>query len=185
MQALIVTAGYRVWLIYLSGERQKVNANSLLLHNWEIWGFLNSSLTVSKGSNDVVRVLSFSLHLSVLVFCGVGGWTCQPEDFVIFTAWDPRGSKSLLQHSHNKSQGSCQLAQFTPSAHPWTNYYDSRIECSGWLAKRTVAWGHNDCQSHWDHLEWRRVISPKEISILFQDKERMDGCQALLKILIQ
>lgn len=157
-----------------------------MLYNWELWGLLYCNLTVSKGSNDVIRVLSISLHLSVLFFfsfCVIRSWTCQPEDFVISTAWDPRGSKSLLQHSHNKSQGSCQLAQFASSMHPWTSYYDSRIECSVWLPRRTVAWRHDDWQSHWDHLEWRKVSSLKKISILFQDKEGMGRCQAYLKIL--
>lgn len=35
----------------------------------------NSSLTVYKGSNYIVRVLSLSLHLSILVLCVVASWT--------------------------------------------------------------------------------------------------------------
>lgn len=72
-----------MWLIYLTGERQKLNSNSSLPHNWEVWDFLCSSLTVFGGSNGVGRVLSLSLPPSVQVFCVMGSWT---GDFVIFTA---------------------------------------------------------------------------------------------------
>ena len=51
----------------------------------------------------------------------MGSWTCWPEDFVLFTVWDSQESESLQQHSYNKSQGTFQLARFTPSMRPWTN----------------------------------------------------------------
>lgn len=85
IQVLIAPPGKQGWLLYLLGERPKPNSNSLCYITRKSGISSNSSATVSKGSDDVVRVLSLSLRLSVLVLCVVASWTCWPGDFVVFT----------------------------------------------------------------------------------------------------